>query len=186
MKTKKIMGLVLVACVVSALVMVEASDKNEAAEKDTSAASQKKWEVQRSGSMPHDREGQTVLFSDVPAEKGELKSPVRSPIAGRPVRGPVDPQQRYQQMLSKRAEIHKQGIDELEEIKKIAQEEGAARTVEAIQKMIDKKNAEYKKSIQGFTRMQRERADQIRQRTGKPVLNVEKAKEAASQKEPVK
>ena len=121
-----------------------------------------------------------------PVEKGALIRPERPSLAGRPVRGPVDMQQRYQQMLTQRAEIHKQAIDELEEIKKIAQEEGATRTVEALQKMIDNKNAEHKKSIQNFTRMQRERADQIRQRTGKPVLNVEKGKEAASQKEPVK
>lgn len=126
-----------------------------------------------------------------PPGKGELKRPERSSLAGRPGRGSVNPQERYQQMLSRRAEIHKQAIDELEEIKKIAQEEGATRTVEALQKMIDKKNAEYKKGIEEFTRMQRQRADQIQQRTGKPDSaapgkKVEKTKEAATQEEPIK
>jgi len=97
----------------------------------------------------------------------------------------LDPQERQRQMLASRADIHKKAIDELEEIKKIAQEEGAVRTVEAVQKMIDKKNDEYKKGIEAFTRMQRERAEQIRQRTSDPDLKPEKTKEAASPREPV-
>jgi gas vesicle protein len=123
-----------------------------------------------------------------PVEKGELKRPERSSLAGRPERGSVNREDRYQQMLSRRAEIHKQAIDELEEIKKIAQEENATRTVEALQKMIDKKNAEYKKDIEEFTRTQQKRADQIRQRTGNPGLtpSEKKVKEAATQEEPVK
>ena len=127
----------------------------------------------------------------VPVRKGEPARPERSSLAGRPERGSVNREERYQQMLARRAEIHKQAIGELEEIKKIAQEENATRTVEAIQKMIDKKNAEYKKGIEEFTRMQKERADQIRQRTGQPDLTpsekkVEKAKDTADQEEPVK
>jgi len=126
-----------------------------------------------------------------PVIKGESGRPGRPSLAGRPGRGSVNPQERYQQMLSRRAEIHKQAIDEIEEIKKIAQEEGATRTVEALQKMIDEKNAEYKKGIEEFTRMQRQRADQIQQRTGKPDLTapekkVEKTKEAATPEEPIK
>ena len=40
---------------------------------------------------------------------------------------------------------HQQIIRELEEIKKVAQEENAVKTAEAIQNLIDKKNAEYKR-----------------------------------------
>ncbi|MDH4203151.1 MAG: hypothetical protein OEV87_09680 [Phycisphaerae bacterium] len=125
-----------------------------------------------------------------PVIKGESGRPGRQSLAGRPGRGSVNRQERYQQMLSQRAEIHKQAIDELEEIKKIAQEEGATRTVEAIQKMIDKKNTAYKEGIEKFTRMQRERAEQIRQRTSEPELTpsekkAEKTKGAAVQEEPV-
>ena len=134
---------------------------------------------------------ESVKQNPAPVIKGEMKRPGSQSLAGRPGRGSVNPQERYQQMLSRRAEIHKQAIDELEEIKKIAEEEGATRTVEAIQKMIEKKNTVYKEGIEKFTRMQRERAEQIRQRTGKPKLTpsekkVEKTKGAAVQEKPVK
>ena len=81
--------------------------------------------------------------------------------------GPLDPQQRRLEMLKRQAEVHKQAIGELEEIKKIAQEEDAVRTVEAIQKMIDKKNEEHKKRIESLNRTQQDRAEQIRKRSGK-------------------
>lgn len=79
--------------------------------------------------------------------------------------------------LRQMAEVHKKAIDELEEIKKIAGEENATRTVEAIQKMIDKNNAEYQKNIEQFTRQQKERAERIRRRTHKSEPKVPEKKE---------
>jgi hypothetical protein len=134
-------------------------------------------------------EAKKVEKKDVTPAKGDnvLRSG-RSSTARVPGQGPVDRQDRYRQMLARRGEIHQQAIDELLEIKKIAEEEGATRTVEAIQKIIDKKNAEYKEGVEQFTRQQRERAEQIRQRGEKSGVKepvMEKAKEAASQREPV-
>ncbi|MEN8126518.1 MAG: hypothetical protein ABFR90_01805 [Planctomycetota bacterium] len=82
-------------------------------------------------------------------------------------RSPAGRQEMYRQMLSRREEVHKQAIAELEAIKKIAEEEGATRTVEAIQALIDKKDNEYKEKKEKFESQQRERAEQVRQRTGK-------------------
>jgi len=88
-----------------------------------------------------------------------------NPIRGR---GSFDPQDRrrgYQQMLARRAEMNAAAIAELDAIKKIAEEEGATRTVEAIQALIDKKNAEFKKQMTTMEKQRRERAGQIQQRT---------------------
>lgn len=90
---------------------------------------------------------------------------VRQPGQASRRRGPVDRSQMYREMLARRAEEHQKAIAELVAIKEIAEEEGATRTVEALQKMIDKKNAEYKKNAERFEMQRRQRADQIRQRS---------------------
>ena len=82
--------------------------------------------------------------------------------------GAADPQQRrqgYQQMLARRAEVQAAAIAELVAIKKIAQEENAERTVEAIQALIDKKNTEYQERVKKQEAQRRERAEQMQQRT---------------------
>ena len=121
-----------------------------------------------------------------PVRKGEMKRPDSSFRPGRTERGSIDPQDRFQQMLSRRAEIHKKEIDELVEIKKIAEEENATRTAEAIQKVIDKKDAEYKKEIEQFVRQQKERAEQIRERMDKMKMKQPQkvnAEESTAQEE---
>jgi len=132
------------------------------------------------------KEARKVTKQDVmPSEKAP-QSRADVPAAMR--KGTFDPKERQQQMLAKLSDTHKQAIDELEEIKKIAQEEGATRTVEALQKMIDKKNDEYKKRIGDFTRMQHERAKQIRDRMEKSDVKESKAeqiKKEISPREPV-
>jgi hypothetical protein len=125
----------------------------------------------------------------VPSRRDTQARPGMPAVTARDRAAGLDSQERQRQMLASRAEIHKQAIDELEAFKMIAQEEGAVRTAEAIQKMIDKKNEEYQKSIEAFTRKQRERAEQIRQRTRQPNVTpsekkVEEAKEAVSPTEP--
>ena len=59
---------------------------------------------------------------------------------------------------------HKQAVAELEAIKKIAEEEDATRTTEALQKMIDKKNADFKQSMERFESQRSERLKQLQQR----------------------
>jgi hypothetical protein len=121
-------------------------------------------------------------------EKGEIKRPDRSSLPSRSGRGSVDPQQRFQEMLSRQAEIHKKEIDELVEIKKIAEEENATRTAEAIQKVIDKKDAEYKKKIEQATLQQKKRAEQIRERMDKQKMKQPQkvnTEESTTKEEPV-
>lgn len=142
MKTKKTIGLVLAVCLVSALVMAEASNEKEAGQK---------------------RKGADISASRQRQEGASRVSPGR--------RGdPGNRQQAYQKMLEKRGAAHKKAVTELEAIKKIAEEEDAPRTVEALQKMIDKKNAEFKQKMEQFEGQRRERSKQLQQRTaGRPA-----------------
>ncbi len=83
---------------------------------------------------------------------------------GPTVQGPAGMQQAYEEMQKRREEEHKKAIAELEEIKKIAESEKATKTVEALQKMIDKKNADFKKSTEDMEKRRTERMEQVRQR----------------------
>lgn len=79
----------------------------------------------------------------------------------------------YQQRLSRQAELHQAEVSKLTAIKKIAEEENAARTVEAIQKLIDQKNAEYKESLASLSTQRAERTGQVR-RQGAVTENAAK------------
>ena len=136
MKTKKTIGFMLAVCLISALVMAEASGDKKA-----------------------DLKGADASVSRQRPEGAPQVSPSR--------RGdPRNRQQAYQEMLEKRGAIHKEAVAELEAIKKIAEGEGAKRTVEALQMMIDKKNAEFKQRMEQFETQRRERSKQLEQRTG--------------------
>lgn len=93
----------------------------------------------------------------------------------RGINRPVDRSEMYQQMLERRFKIHKAEIDELEAIKKIAEEEGATRTVEAIEALIEKKSAEYKKSAAKFELQRRQHAEQIQKRQSEGPKKEKKA-----------
>jgi hypothetical protein len=69
-------------------------------------------------------------------------------------------------MIARRNEQHRKEMAEFEAIKKIAEEEGAKRTVEALQKLIDKKNEEFIKSVEQMEKFRKNRQDQIRTRSG--------------------
>ncbi|HOK97128.1 MAG TPA: hypothetical protein PKW71_13500, partial [Anaerohalosphaeraceae bacterium] len=70
-----------------------------------------------------------------------------------------------QDATARRMAEHRAQIAELEEIKKVAQEENASRTVEAIQKLIEKKDSQFKQSLEQFERQRRARLEQIQERT---------------------
>ena len=142
MKTKKTIGFMLAVCLISALVMAEASGDKKADPKGADASVSR----QRPEGAPQVS----------PSRRGD----------------PRNRQQAYQEMLEKRGAIHKEAVAELEVIKKIAEDEGAKRTVEALQKMIDKKNAEFKQRMEQFETQRRERSKQLEQRTsGRPQRN---------------
>ena len=140
MKTKRIYGLILTVCLVSALVMAEVSKEQESEQKrkgaDVSASRQ------RDGSMP----GRVS-----PSRRG----------------APADRRQAYHKRLAGQMAKHKEALAELEAIKKIAEEEGATRTAEALGKMIDKKDAEFRQKMEQFERQRRERSKRIQQRAEK-------------------
>lgn len=73
-----------------------------------------------------------------------------------------------QQTAERRATEHAAEIAGLEAIKKIAQEENAVRTVAAVQKLIDEKNAAFKQSQDQAERQRRARMEQIQERTQEP------------------
>ncbi|MHC5122750.1 MAG: hypothetical protein ACYSOR_00940 [Planctomycetota bacterium] len=136
MKTKKTIGFMLAVCLISAVVMAQASGDKKADPKGADASVSR----QRPEGAP--------------------------PVSPRRRGDPRNRQQAYQEMLEKRGAIHKEAVAELEAIKKIAEEEGAKRTVEALQMMIDKKNAEFKQRMEQFETQRRERSKQLEQRTG--------------------
>ena len=84
--------------------------------------------------------------------------------AGPNLQGPAGMQQGFENMIKQRQEDHKKAIDELEEIKRIAESEKATKTVEALQKMIDNKNAEFKKMVDEIEKRQKERMEMIQKR----------------------
>ena len=143
MKTKKVIGLVLVVCLVSAFVIAaEVSDEKEAVQKPS------RVDVAASRASRQRPESAARVSPTSPARQSSLRNR----------------QQAYQERLAGQMASHKQAVAELEAIKKIAEEEGATRTTEALQKMIDKKNADFKQSMERFESQRSERLKQLQQR----------------------
>ncbi len=117
-------------------------------------------------------EGARVRTRTVPAAR-EKKPPTptaadarRERLTSRGGRGqsPTARDQMYREMLAKQGEKHREALKELEDIKKIAEEEGATKTAEAIQALIDKKDADYKQNIEKAEKARAERAERVEQR----------------------
>lgn len=66
--------------------------------------------------------------------------------------------------VERRSQMHQQMIKELEAIKAIAQSENATKTVEAIQKLIDSRNAEFKKQTEEMEKRRAEMMERMEQR----------------------
>ena len=78
---------------------------------------------------------------------------------------PAAREQMFRDRMAQQAEKHSAEIKQLMDIKKLAEEEKATKTAEAIQKLIDGKNAVYQKNIEQVERARRERAARLQQRT---------------------
>jgi len=137
MKAKKTIELALAVCLISALVMAETSTEKEAEQKCKGVR------------VPASRQRQEDATRVSPHRRG----------------APMDRRQVYEERLAKQTARHKEALAELEAIKKIAEEEKAPRTAEAIQKIIDRKDAEFKQKAEQFEQQRRERFEQVRQRT---------------------
>lgn len=88
---------------------------------------------------------------------------------------------------------HQELIGQLTEIKKMAEEEGASKTAQAIQQLIDKRNEEFKKNAEAIQKRQLEMQQRIQERmnrrgrpTGPAAENVEKTMEQAAPKQEAK
>ena len=91
-------------------------------------------------------------------------------------------EQMYREHMAKQAEIHRAEIKELLDIKAIAEEENATKTAEAIQALIDKKNAVYQKNIEQVERARRERSEQLQKRMQQIEEQQQKPDSAGSKK----
>ncbi|MCE5186637.1 MAG: hypothetical protein LLF76_10985 [Planctomycetaceae bacterium] len=101
------------------------------------------------------------------AEEQTQPATPRTPQERRQVgrRSLADREAMLKEMQASRAQVHQKAIDELVQIKKLAEEENAPKTAAAIQAMIDKRNEEYKKSMEQMERQRREREQQLQQKT---------------------
>lgn len=116
-----------------------------------------------------------VKVNEQVQQEAQRRPPALNPI-GRGAAMP-DRQQMYRERIAKLTEAHKASLKELEDIKKIAEEEGATKTAEAIQALIDKKDAEFKEKMQQSEQRRREGALQIQEKLKKDQPAIEKVKE---------
>lgn len=96
--------------------------------------------------------------------------------------GAVDIEQMYRERLAKLTEEHKASLKELEDIKKLAEEEGATKTAEALQKLIAKKDAEFGEKMKKAERMRKENAAQMQEKMKKAESDAPKPADAANDK----
>lgn len=93
----------------------------------------------------------------------------------------VDPEQRFLEQISLQSKEHIELINELTEIKKLAEEEGAEKTAEAIQKLIDKRNEEHRRQVQEMHRrrldLQKRIQERMKTRQERAIGGVEAARE---------
>jgi uncharacterized protein HemX len=92
-----------------------------------------------------------------------MRDQMRGAGGGPNMQGPAG-MQGFETLMKQRQEEHAKAVGELEDIKKIAQSENATKTVEALQKMIDKKNEAFKKSVDENEKRQKDRMEMIQKR----------------------
>jgi len=110
--------------------------------------------------------GMVCLAATLAAAAAEQSDTTRQAPERRAARpgATADREAAFRDMLAGRADAHAAAMKELADLKKLAEEENATKTAAAIQAMIDKKNAEYNKSVEQFERQRRERAEQLQKR----------------------
>ena len=127
---------------------------------------------------------------DMPERSVQRRGPFEDPsmLRRRPegIERPVPQGNReevYRERMRNQEMAHKELVDELIEIKKIAEEEGASKTAEAIQKMIDKREQQYKLRIEEAQRRRLEMQKRIQERMKEREQRIERQ---AAEKEPQK
>lgn len=98
-------------------------------------------------------------------------------------RDPNAMRQMAQDAIERRKQEHQATIKELEEIKKIAESENATKTAEAIQKMIDAKDAAFKKQLAEVEKRRAEMEERRNQRKQELTGEVKDKAPAAESKD---
>ena len=126
----------------------------------------------------------------VPAATSGPQRPARIPAAtGDAARGTMNREGMYKEMMARRMEVHRAEMAKIEAIIKIAEEEKATKTVEALKALIAEKDKEVKDQIQQTELRRQERSGAAGQRPGAtaPAGAVQvKPEEAKPAPQPVK
>lgn len=120
-----------------------------------------------------------VVFAESPQGKTSKDTQLRERLqratpAGRGM-DVAGREQMFRDRMAQQAEKHSAEIKQLADIKKLAEEENATKTAEAIQKLIDEKNAVYQKNIEQVERARRERAARLQERAQQVQSQKQKA-----------
>lgn len=127
------------------------------------------------------------VFAEAEEEQSRETPQVRqngsrtSPVGRVGMRG--DRKQMMREWMEKQRTEHEAALKELKDIKKIAEEEEAVKTAEAIQKLIDKKDAEFKKKIEQMQLARQAREKKMREGMKKDKPQIDMQKEKMVQKE---
>ncbi len=108
-----------------------------------------------------------LLYAEAQKDQGQMpKSRTRTGFSRR---DRASTEERFRQRQERQGTAHRAAIQELEAIKKLAEEEDAVKTAAAIQKMIDKKNAQYQEVVkQDMERFQRARRGSAERSKARP------------------
>ena len=148
---KRLMAILVVLSVAACAVIAYAADEQTQDEQKPARTRQGRPGAERGRPDASELEAQRPMRG---------RGPIDDPAARG--RGPEDrPMQNMQQLQKKQLE---ELVKELEAVKKIAEEEKATKTVEAIQQLIDKKNAEFKNRQAEMEKRRAEMMERMRQR----------------------
>lgn len=120
-----------------------------------------------------------------PLPPEEMRQHIRERgMPGMPPRDPNSMRQMMQDSLERRKQEHQAIIKELEDIKKIAESENAAKTAEAIQKLIDSKEAAFKKQAEEVEKRREEMMKRMEQRRKEMGENPQRPRQPQQPKRP--
>lgn len=152
MKKESILGILAVVFLVCGLLVYAGETKPESSDSEPKTIASPKPRVQ-DPSVSGTGEGMTD-----PALRRRLPDGIVRPAPS------MSPEERYRGQMLSQQQQHEALMKELTEIKKIAEEEGAEKTVEAIQKLIDKRTGEYQQSVQAMQKRRLEMQKRIEER----------------------
>ncbi|MBN2514176.1 MAG: hypothetical protein JXB18_14655 [Sedimentisphaerales bacterium] len=154
---KMLLGLIAVT-VMTVSLAAWAADEQTTETKDQTAAQQARPRTNPNRPIITNMDAQEQRVRQDIRGRGPWQDPAtRAQAAG-------SAQEMYQSAQQRRQQLHDEAVKELEELKKLAESENATKTAAAIQKMIDKRNEEYKKQTEESDRRRAQFTELMRQR----------------------